>query len=1382
MKRHLVTLLLIINYAALAQTSNPKPKLDITPPSPEASALAKYGNIPVSAYTGVPNISVPVYTIQAGDIKVPISLNYHASGIRVDEEASWVGLGWSLQANGVISRVIRGKDDLRRGLYFNTSNTLFPDFQNGKTPAVTFVAGCKMPVVNNPEPVEETEGNYVTEVETVYTHRASDSETQLDNSVDLTKLFVSSGGYGQVTLKASFISTNGLDWMKDAPFGSNVSVSFNGTTIDPATTQVAKCPGNAQPVYTCNCFSDSNIPTTTYCETSVTLSLTPGTYNLRSIIGADARPNMTLIDMRVKRSEWLYPVTQPTTLTMVDLTNFVTRHAESEFGADCPANEFDRAPDLQPDQYAFNFQGNSGTFMIKHNKEIMLATQEKIEFTPVDVPNQVGNDPGIFAKWEVRTKDGFKYVFDKYEDYMDENCQGFFVKTAWYLTQIISPKGNTVSFFYNDQNHDGVEESNAVYTQAIGSVYERSVMSNDPNCPGCQVPAVKTENRKNALYRNVTLSRIEFDNGEVRFHYTTNREDLMNGNRLNSISVHKKNSTGVVDTAPVKQFSFNYSYFEGHRITTNAVYGINDQIETRYVKRLKLVSFQETTPGPVIPPYRFNYYEGGQYILPSKGSFARDHWGYYNGKLTNHTLIPEYKGVFYMLFYNPPQAGEAPVPVRRAFHMNLEGADRRSSKEHMKSFTLKEIVYPTGGKTEFKFEQHDFDEAKSNINDHAGLLKDKELKDVNEVFGHYSSDPREQINHEVDLTNLFIPEGETTAMVTFRTTFVSTTAEGLEWMKNTPFGSGVSVNFDGFILIDPSNTSTAKCPGGDPVVPNYSCHCFTDDTDNILVTTCELSQTLPLEARKYNLRTTISAAVKSKITLIECRFIRTDWVDPKAEPISYAGGLRVSEILDYDFNGSVTGARKFNYGYEVDSNHDGTMEPRSYGRRMTKPRYVSYEWDQYTTNPCGNCPTYFLSCYRFVRTSDSVVPLNGSGSGSVVGYDKVEVFYGKDASGKYGIGGKTIFEFENQPDYVFDYGLWRRPGIPNFSYNTNGRQTRQEDLKYNSEAAIFETVRAVITDYQPSDRINVLYGIHRYVPEFASLDVLAVDECAVQLFAYPAMRTEWPKLKSQTEINYDESDLTKEVSSKVEYFYDNGDHMQVTRQLIQNSKGKVVETRMKYPLDYDSPSPAISTMITNHLIDPVIETIQTRDGKIVGAAATKFHINETNASQVLPKEVYALEIASPATSITESPDGENFSGYNKKVTYHHYDDRGNVLEYSDDNNVKTAFVWGYNYTRPVAKIENATYDQVVSALGTAISDIQSLDGAALRNTLSVLRNNLPSAMVTTYTYDLIVGVTSVTDSNNITVYYEYDSLGRLSLVKDFQGNIVKKYDYGYHNE
>jgi hypothetical protein len=53
------------------------------------------------------------------------------------------------------------------------------------------------------------------------------------------------------------------------------------------------------------------------------------------------------------------------------------------------------------------------------------------------------------------------------------------------------------------------------------------------------------------------------------------------------------------------------------------------------------------------------------------------------------------------------------------------------------------------------------------------------------------------------------------------------------------------------------------------------------------------------------------------------------------------------------------------------------------------------------------------------------------------------------------------------------------------------------------------------------------------------------------------------------------------------------------------------------------------------------------------------------------------------------------------------------------------------------------------------------------------------AEMTTYTYIPLVGISSITDINNRVSNYQYDALSRLWLIRDDQGNIVKKYCYNY---
>jgi YD repeat-containing protein len=56
------------------------------------------------------------------------------------------------------------------------------------------------------------------------------------------------------------------------------------------------------------------------------------------------------------------------------------------------------------------------------------------------------------------------------------------------------------------------------------------------------------------------------------------------------------------------------------------------------------------------------------------------------------------------------------------------------------------------------------------------------------------------------------------------------------------------------------------------------------------------------------------------------------------------------------------------------------------------------------------------------------------------------------------------------------------------------------------------------------------------------------------------------------------------------------------------------------------------------------------------------------------------------------------------------------------------------------------------------------------------------AQMQTYTYTPLVGMTSQCDVANRITYYYYDGLGRLSYIKDQDGNIVKTFGYHYMNQ
>ena len=74
--------------------------------------IAKGIAYPVDLSSGLLNIEIPLYEIVSGDIRIPITLSYHASGLKPGiHSRTWLPQGWSLSVGPTLSRVSRGGPD-----------------------------------------------------------------------------------------------------------------------------------------------------------------------------------------------------------------------------------------------------------------------------------------------------------------------------------------------------------------------------------------------------------------------------------------------------------------------------------------------------------------------------------------------------------------------------------------------------------------------------------------------------------------------------------------------------------------------------------------------------------------------------------------------------------------------------------------------------------------------------------------------------------------------------------------------------------------------------------------------------------------------------------------------------------------------------------------------------------------------------------------------------------------------------------------------------------------------------------------------------------------------------------------------------------------------
>ncbi|MEP5913265.1 MAG: hypothetical protein ABJ277_07320, partial [Flavobacteriaceae bacterium] len=101
--------LICMNINQLSAQSSQPP--NVIPPDPKSAEFQKYLGYPVSHSTGIPQINIPLYTMNASGISIPFNLSYHASGIKVDQLMGSIGLGWSMSPGFRITRTVRGNPD-----------------------------------------------------------------------------------------------------------------------------------------------------------------------------------------------------------------------------------------------------------------------------------------------------------------------------------------------------------------------------------------------------------------------------------------------------------------------------------------------------------------------------------------------------------------------------------------------------------------------------------------------------------------------------------------------------------------------------------------------------------------------------------------------------------------------------------------------------------------------------------------------------------------------------------------------------------------------------------------------------------------------------------------------------------------------------------------------------------------------------------------------------------------------------------------------------------------------------------------------------------------------------------------------------------------------
>jgi YD repeat-containing protein len=254
------------------------------------------------------------------------------------------------------------------------------------------------------------------------------------------------------------------------------------------------------------------------------------------------------------------------------------------------------------------------------------------------------------------------------------------------------------------------------------------------------------------------------------------------------------------------------------------------------------------------------------------------------------------------------------------------------------------------------------------------------------------------------------------------------------------------------------------------------------------------------------------------------------------------------------------------------------------------------------------------------------------------------------------------------------------------------------------------------------------------------------------------VRFRYERLDNVTTVDYsNNSSLTTTTS----YTYSG---YQVASKKVTTSDGNSMTEEYYYPKDYaQAPSgqqSIIKAMRDKNILEPAFKTTQKLNGntQYVRSEYALFH-----NSFYKPSKVYSWK----------------GSGDEALRGSYEYDTAANLCGITRGTLQKTAVAWGYGSTLPVAVVEGMNYASLTSLAGsTVMNGLNGSTAAAVSSALSSLRTKAGTGgLVTTYTYQPLVGMLARTEPNGNVTEYVYDNAWKLYRQKDKDGKVVEQYAY-----
>lgn len=477
-------------------------------------------------------------------------------------------------------------------------------------------------------------------------------------------------------------------------------------------------------------------------------------------------------------------------------------------------------------------------------------------------------------------------------------------------------------------------------------------------------------------------------------------------------------------------------------------------------------------------------------------------------------------------------------------------------------------------------------------------------------------------------------------------------------------------------------------------------------------------------------------------------------------------GLRLSKQENYDFNNNLLNATLFEYENGI------TPNPKKVFRKDNGEIYITQNLCVLPVNDVCSIET---SKGSFVSmSSNSVSNTYSLSSGSGVGYSKV-IRKELDANGNSK--GRIENIYSNSEDTYFNVSDYNRPiFLPSVKGNKkeNGSLLKKSIFNSNNVKLNEERYNYVV---QNSD---FSYGVVMIHPMFQILKLQngTVNQNIKSAIGYYPIYSTETILTDKENTDYINSDS---LVTRTDLSYNSNNF--ITFKSLKFPDGKYNVEKTKYSTEKNN----IRLINSNILNVPLEkETI----GNIINGSSKRTSLIETkydNSSHLNPTSVISYEL--------NVNNGQNVP--TTEVTYDLYDNKGNVLQYTTKSGVPTTVIWGYNQTQIIAKIEGGSYSQIMQAFGLdpnnntsyqqleivnkSDSDIDAASEDILLSKLDIFRKKaeFKNFNITTYTYDPLIGVKTITSAAGFREFYKYNTQNKLEKIIDSENNILKEFKYNF---